>query len=202
MAQGLLRGKHCPLRGLFIMKNRFSWLLAAALCLSAGAANANYQIRADDVAGKPGDTVTLNVFLDGGDFSYGGNFSIGFDAAKLKFNDLQGGSADLFPFTLPGVGALDLSLANFGIPPFSSGLLFSVLFDIVNSTPGDTPVAISGFAYDDQIVPNEIPFDSIAPVVTILAHQGTVPEPGVLGLLGVGMAAMACFSRKVFAITG
>jgi hypothetical protein len=185
-----------------IMKNRFSWLLVAALCLSAGVANANYLIRADDAAGKPGDTVTLNVFLESGDFSYGGNFLIGFDASKLKFNDLLGGSADLFPLALPSTSSVDLSLANFGVPPFSSGLLFSVLFDIVNSTPGDTPVAISGFAYDDQIFPNEIPFDSITPVVTILAPQGNVPEPGVLGLLGMGLAAMACFSRKVFTITG
>lgn len=202
MARGLLRERHCLCVVFAIMKNRFPWLLAAALCLSASAANANYLIRADDVAGKPGDTVTLNVFLDSGDFAYGGNFSIGFDGSKLKFNDLVGGNADLFPLALPSAGAVDLSLANFGIPPFSSGLLFSVLFDILNSPPGSTSVAISGFAYDDQIFPNEIPFDSIAPVVTIQAQQGTVPEPGVLGLLGMGLAAMACFSRKVFTISG
>ncbi|MDP2823974.1 MAG: hypothetical protein Q8O52_15025 [Sulfuritalea sp.] len=182
------------------MKKSLASVFAFVILLFSVAANAS-QITASNAFGHPGDPVSLAVALSDGDISYGGDFTIGFDSTKLTFVDILGASAGFSPFffsSAPGVELLSLAYIGQLPAPGPISPIFSILFSINSSYPSSvfpdvTVVDISGYFLD--VDSNQVPLDqSIAPTVTVLA--GTVPEPGVLGLVGLALLIMTGVGRR------
>jgi len=172
--------------------------------LSLAGVGEQISISAGNVSGLPGSRVQLDVSLTSGSFEFGGNFAISFDNTRLSFFDLQGATPDLLALAIsPTGGLVNLSLANAGLPLTPATSLFSLWFDIADpyptaALPEDVVVNIAEGTFD----PSPSTFSAINPVVTVLARQQqtNVPEPGVLGLLGLGLAAMGQFYRRRSAV--
>lgn len=146
-------------------------------------------IFAPDASGITGSTVSLNVSLLSGDISFGGDFTIGYDTAKLTLLDVLTGDPMFSPLRSFTPGSESVSLVNSSGSSYGSGPLFSVLFRILATFPDSTPVDISGVLYDAAGGTNALA--TISPLVTVDQRTGTLPEPGVFGLAGAALLAMA-----------
>lgn len=146
-------------------------------------------IFAPDASGITGSTVSLNVSLLSGDISFGGDFTIGYDTAKLTLLDVLAGDPMFSPLRSFTPGSESVSLVNSSGSSYGSGPLFSVLFRILATFPDSTPVDISGVLYDAAGSTNAL--TTISPLVTVDQRTGTLPEPGVFGLAGAALLAMA-----------
>lgn len=185
------------------MTNRFlSQLLAVFVILVAKPVLAN-QLSASTAAGNPGASVAIELALDSGDASSGGEFTISFDSSRLTLTHAQGATADLDAIALPvgpGVAVSQLSLSYFGIDfPFSHGPLYSLWFTIADpypvAVPDVTRVAIAGCLYD-FLTPLCNDFPTIDAAVRVSTGPVGVPEPGIVALLGIAICALGFLARR------
>lgn len=186
-----------------IMKKTLICAIASGMLSLSGHSLANVAeqvaISAGNVSGLPGAQVQLDVSLTSGSFEFGGNFLISFDSSRLSYFDAQGTTGDLMALAISNTpGLVELSLANIGGPLTPVSGLFSIWFDIAAPYPSailpeDVTVTIAEGTFD----PSPSTFATISPLVTVLQRQqGAVPEPGTLGLMGLGLAVMGQFYRK------
>mgnify|MGYP000579528210 CR=1 FL=1 len=178
------------------MKKALCSIAAFAFFLFSSAVYAD-QISSTNASGFPGSNVSLNVSLDSGDITFGGDFTISYDSSRLSLLDIFG-APDFIPLSGGVPGAMALSLVNAG-SGFTAGPIFSLLFSIVSPYPAALPdvlvVDIAGTLNDAAGGINPVP--AIAPTITVLQHGGgTVPEPGPFGLIGLAMVIMAGVSYR------
>ena len=164
------------------------WLAAAALCAFTGSANAAFiQYATTDLGGGSWQY----------DYTVGQDAEEGFDIEQFTvffdlglYSDLlvEGSPLDWDGLEvqpdpeLPDDGFADWLALGFGIAPGSSLSGFSV-----------------AFTWLGQGTPGAQRFDIIDPISFEALRSGVttpVPEPGTLGLLGLGMAGMAWVRRR------
>jgi hypothetical protein len=211
--------------GRIIMKKTIAAAFAAFMLLFAGATNAR-EISSTNDSGHTGDPVQLYVSLDTGDITDGGDFTIGYDSTKLTFVDIVGrndSDYSFLPFFIypfynsllpwfddPRYSGVTVDFAYLGaIDPASAPIdsIFSILFNIIEQNPSLTAddytyVYISEVLLDPVGEAGELKVLEVSQTfkatVTILAPEtGNVPEPGILGLVGLALLIMTAAGRRV-----
>jgi len=192
------------------MKKIFASVFASLLMVFSFASQAAV-VASTSASGSPGDTRTLDVSLASGDISFGGDFTIVFDSTRLTFLSIVGrrdNSYDfLATFSDPFTSGATFSLAYNGLPIPATGSIdsiFSITFRIKDPYPPSnfpdvTHVDISGFVYDNALSPNgpnEVSFEAIHPTITVDRPANRIPEPGMLGLVGLALVIMVGFDRR------
>ena len=189
-----------------MMKKFLASAFASLFLLVSNGAGAAAVVASTNAQGSPGDTVVLNVsLLQGGDITNGGDFTLGFNSAKLEFVKAVGRSDALYEFLAtagdPFSDGDTFSLAYLGVTDPAIGpidLIVSLSFLIkspYNFPLSDvTNVRISGFITDANV--RDVVFDAIAPTITVNAPANGIPEPGALALVGVALLIMVGTRRR------
>jgi hypothetical protein len=184
-------GKHTRLK-------KFARHLLATTCLTAGAAAvANAQVITEGTTPAPADFGNNSgsaYLLPNGTTQVNGVVTTGTDPADFfTFEGLQGGTGFSFAATMTGPGAVGLEVLN------SSNTVL-VPENFYNSTNGDNSggtVPTDGLLVFGLFASGE-PGGSRPYTVNLTATQAPTgtPEPGTLGVMGLGLAAGAAIMRR------
>jgi len=205
------------------MKKSLLSLVASLFLLCSAAANAGV-IASLGTSGSPGDSVRIDVSLESGNISYGGDFTVSFDMDKLTFDEIVGRSDNLYDFsaitvTSPLITGYTFSLAYLGLPsPADAPIdpIFSIWFLIKSDYPAlvfpdITIVTISEVLIDAlRDEKGNVLYDEngneylrvaqilqfIEPTVVVQRNDGTIPEPGALALVGLALLIMTGVGRR------
>lgn len=189
------------------MKKCLSSFAAGLFLLFSLAANAA-TISANDGAGyQGGAAVTLDVMLnnpvDSGpvDFTFGGNFRISFTNSQLSLISIV--IPDLFIPLSPNLESqvvLSLACAGSGCAADYDGPVFSLNFSITapySTTPSDNLIPVTIEWSDAVDMDFDVVLDTISPVIEVLnRNDGTIPEPGALVLVALGLLIMTGVGRR------
>lgn len=170
--------------------------LLATTCLTAGAAAlANAQVVTEAVPPAPtdfGNTFGAAYLLPDGTTTVNGAVEFGSDIADyFTFHGLQGGTNFNFTATSTDSRLIGIDLFN------SSDVQIGVeeAFDSVESATGSGSVPSDGILTFGLLVDGS--GEGTRPYsVELNATQSSTPEPGTLGVMGLGLAAGAALAKR------